>query len=128
MSTLRVIIVSLIASLLLVGAPMSAEANAVQHPAPLAVPSGAPCRVSYFTLHARLRMAERDISEWEVKNAVDYSCRHNRVTWQWLQGTYRYDGTYVGVAMNGAGGVVTVWLKGGNGGGGWSAPAARQES
>ena len=127
----KLIVASLAALTMAFGLSLSAMASPVGESVtssgalPQTVPAGARCSVSYYTTHARLRMAERDISEWEVINAIAYSCRHDKVVWQWLEGTYKYYGTYVVVAMNPQGGVVTVWLAGGNGGGGWTQPTSR---
>lgn len=68
-------------------------------------------------------MAERDISDWEVRNAVSVSCQQGRVQMQW-DGTYKYLATYVGVVMDWRANVVTVWYNTGSGGGGWSTPDA----
>lgn len=87
---------------------------------PLAIPIGAPCTVSYYTTHARLRMAERDISKAEVVSAVKDACRNSNVHYQWWDGTYKYESGFLGVIMNGRGGVVTVYWR--TSSGGWSQP------
>lgn len=88
---------------------------------PLALPIGAPCSVRSYSTHARLQMAERDISEAQVRDAVTTSCRYDKVGWQW-DGTYRYYGTIVVVVMDWRANVVTVHFNSGGGGGSWAAP------
>ena len=66
-------------------------------------------------------MAVRDISEWEVRNAVTVSCNQNRVTKQ-SNGTFKYYATYIVVVMDWRRNVVTVYFASGGGGGGWSTP------
>lgn len=81
-----------------------------------------PCRVEGYTLHARLRMAERDISKSEVRASVSRFCssgyRQSDGTW-----IYRASGTsgLPTVVLNSRGYVVTAfWPSGGGGGGGGS--------
>ena len=85
-----------------------------------AIPPDAPCTVATYSTHARLQMTVRDISEWEVRNAVTVSCNQNKVTKQ-SNGTFKYHGTYVVVVMDWRRNVVTVHFASG-GGGGWSIP------
>ena len=132
MKALRILILTGLSMFLFFSSAVSAPAapsalSEATSAAPMAVPPGAPCSVSFYTLHARLRMAERDISDWEVRNAVSVSCQQGQVQWQWLQGTYRYYATYITVIMNSSGGVVTVYYTSGGGGGGWSNPVNTQE-
>ena len=87
---------------------------------PLAIPAGAPCTVSYYTTHARLRMAERDISKAEVVSGVKDACRNSNVYYQWWDGMYKYESGFLGVIMNRQGGVITVYWR--TSGGGWSQP------
>ena len=84
-----------------------------------AIPPDAPCTVGLYSTHARLQMQVRDISEWEVRNAVTVSCNQNRVTKQ-ANGTFKYHATYVVVVMDWRRIVVTVHFASGGGGGGWS--------
>lgn len=87
---------------------------------PLAIPAGAPWTFSYYTTHARLRMAERDISKAEVVSGVKDACRNSNVYYQWWDGTYKYESGFLGVIMNRQGGVITVYWR--TSGGGWSQP------
>lgn len=86
-----------------------------------AIPPDAPCTVGSYSTHARLQMEVRDISAWEVRNAVTVSCHQNRVTKQG-NGTFKYHATYVVVVMDWRRNVVTVHFASGGGGGGWSIP------
>jgi hypothetical protein len=105
---------------LVVGLVLTPAAASTAH----AIPPDAPCTVATFSTHARLQMAVRDYSEWEVRNAVKVSCNQNKVTKQ-ANGTFKYAGTYVGVVMDWRRNVVTVFSNtgGGGGGGGWSVPS-----
>lgn len=81
--------------------------------------SGAPCTVSSFTLHAKLRMSERGISETSVRNAVRSHCRS--AYWQAGTSTWMYPSTSAFlpvVVMNGSAQVVTTWWPSAGGGGG----------
>jgi hypothetical protein len=68
-----------------------------------------PCRVSSFSLHARIQMATRGISEREVRDAVRYNCadgfRQSNGTWKYPQGT----SCYPTVILSNSAVVVTTW-------------------
>lgn len=80
------------------------------------VPAGAPCSVTGYTLHARYRMATRDISEWDVENAVSKSCSQSKVVSEEGGTKFKYTATYVEPVLNTSGAVVAVYESGGSGG------------
>ncbi|WP_141924008.1 DUF4258 domain-containing protein [Haloactinospora alba] len=68
--------------------------------------TGAPCGPEGYSLHAQLRMTEKDISETEVENTMwDYS----GVAYKQSNGKWRYPGDDIVVIANDKGWVVTVW-------------------
>ena len=110
--SLVVIVLSIvmITTMSLAAAPMASAATYFRNP---------PCKVYGFSLHARFRMATRDISEAEVKRTVSENCSQ-----AWIEDTsvgladrtFYYPG-HPAVVLNSQGVVVTtMWV---GGGGSW---------
>ena len=69
----------------------------------------APCSVAGYTNHAIQRMTERGITRRQVEDVVSLTCP--AAVWQPESQTWFYDGTWIGVAVNNNGWVVTVFRR-----------------
>ena len=80
-----------------------------------------PCRVTGFSLHARVAMATRGISETEVRDSVRIYCHRgvNQGNGTLKYGAGQSGGLYPVVIINNNGNVVTTYWDGSGGGGGW---------
>lgn len=88
--------------------------------APEYAEAAGPCKVTSYSLHARIRLAERDYSKAEIERSVKVNCSKGR--WQSSKGTWLYPAQSCSglptVVLNPQGVVVTFYAPTGFDGGG----------
>lgn len=104
----------LLALLLSLGALLAVGATPAQ--------AAGPCRVDGYTIHARLRMAQRDISKAEVRASVSQNCSsgYRQKDGTWIYRASGVSGLPTVVLNDNAWVVTTFWPSAGGGGGGGS--------